>query len=520
VTKDCAVTSTAVGATCATTDRSTAYGYDNAGQLTSAVAANDGATGVTVGRAYTYGNRGNRRSHTDLSSAGVSTTTSTSNLDNELVTAGTTRFGYDQAGRRVSASPQGGTATTARYDAMGRLAGTTTGAVDDARSYDPLGNYASGTNTNGGTTTSSAFYWDIARPIPEISDHTINGTAYASVLGERRVQLRGANLAYDYQGSVIGSGGTEPTSYGAFGEPAGGTVADRSFGYRGELTLGGQPHLRSRDYDPGTGTFTTRDSEDGVNGTAVVANPYHYADNDPVNKVDPTGRRPHDQLTGEPCDQLAFRGVCVDPMLLAQVFGGFSARVRTETGMIGLCATAGVTMQSGDLPSESKAFLSKVLPSGAGVSGCLLDDGDKLWLAETTVSNAQAIGFSVGVSAGFLVTNATSIRDFAGPLTCWGGSANHYGGEVCLSATDNGGYSGIWSLYLSVGYGKGTAVSAQQSQGVTRVRAIWDHPYLDEDVIWSELLLAAAGVALNKGAGAGAAWIMDPCVHTAITPMC
>ena len=40
--------------------------------------------------------------------------------------------------------------------------------------------------------------------------------------------------------------------------------------------------------------FTTRDPLDGVTGTPVVANPYHYADNDPVNEVDPEGLRPQD----------------------------------------------------------------------------------------------------------------------------------------------------------------------------------------------------------------------------------
>jgi len=42
-------------------------------------------------------------------------------------------------------------------------------------------------------------------------------------------------------------------------------------------------------YDPTTGTFLTRDPLDGINGTTVVANPYHYTDKDPVNQTDPSG---------------------------------------------------------------------------------------------------------------------------------------------------------------------------------------------------------------------------------------
>jgi len=50
----------------------------------------------------------------------------------------------------------------------------------------------------------------------------------------------------------------------------------------------------NRDYDPTTGTFSTRDPLDGINGTTTVTNPYHYADNDPLNMVDPTGLRASD----------------------------------------------------------------------------------------------------------------------------------------------------------------------------------------------------------------------------------
>lgn len=49
-------------------------------------------------------------------------------------------------------------------------------------------------------------------------------------------------------------------------------------------------------YDPTTGTFLTRDPLDGVDGATTVANPYHYTNNDPLNRVDPLGPRPTDQV--------------------------------------------------------------------------------------------------------------------------------------------------------------------------------------------------------------------------------
>jgi RHS repeat-associated protein len=71
------------------------------------------------------------------------------------------------------------------------------------------------------------------------------------------------------------------------------------FGYRAELTTRDQlVHLRNRDYDPATGTFLTPDPLDGVAGTTTETNPYHYADNDPLNKTDPLGLRPTDPFFG------------------------------------------------------------------------------------------------------------------------------------------------------------------------------------------------------------------------------
>lgn len=45
-----------------------------------------------------------------------------------------------------------------------------------------------------------------------------------------------------------------------------------------------------------TASFITPDPLDGVDGTPVVANPYHYTSNDPLNKTDPLGLRPEDDL--------------------------------------------------------------------------------------------------------------------------------------------------------------------------------------------------------------------------------
>jgi RHS repeat-associated protein len=85
--------------------------------------------------------------------------------------------------------------------------------------------------------------------------------------------------------------------YDAWGNPATAPtplIGGPTLGYRGELTTTNLTHLRARDYDPTTAAFTTTDPLDGIDGTPTIANPYHYANNDPINQTDPTGLRPTD----------------------------------------------------------------------------------------------------------------------------------------------------------------------------------------------------------------------------------
>ncbi len=61
------------------------------------------------------------------------------------------------------------------------------------------------------------------------------------------------------------------------------------FGYRGELALGDAIDLRARTYDTALGRFTSRDPVIPVTGPSQAANPYAYANNDPLNSTDPLG---------------------------------------------------------------------------------------------------------------------------------------------------------------------------------------------------------------------------------------
>ncbi|MCP3881182.1 MAG: RHS repeat-associated core domain-containing protein [Sulfitobacter sp.] len=81
-------------------------------------------------------------------------------------------------------------------------------------------------------------------------------------------------------------------SFGPFGSPDG--AFSRGFGFRGELHVADEVHLRARYMAPGLGRFTAPDPLDGVDGTTTVANAYHYTMNNPIAFADPLGLRPTD----------------------------------------------------------------------------------------------------------------------------------------------------------------------------------------------------------------------------------
>ena len=107
----------------------------------------------------------------------------------------------------------------------------------------------------------------------------------------------GTSYLYDGRGSVsevLSSNGVTAQRYDIYGElTAGEPEQDRTFGYNGEqyTPQNGLTYLRARHYDASTGTFTTKDSYLGNQYDPVSQNRYTYADNDPVNRVDPSGHK-------------------------------------------------------------------------------------------------------------------------------------------------------------------------------------------------------------------------------------
>ncbi len=260
-----------------TPDGVTRYRYDPAGQLVAAARGTD---------AWVWGYDPAGRLAREEGPHG--TRTFTYDAAHQLVDVdapdGRTTFRYDAAGRRREQTGPGG---TRRYDwdGLGRLSRVETDDGHHDLDVDALGRLAAVDQT--------ALAWDPTTAIPElltIGDRQVINAA-GLVLG-----LTGSDdttwLDGDGRGSTDRADGRDP--WGATSEPATVPGGDPSLGYLGELDLDGLVWLRNRVYDPDTHQFLSPDPLPGIPGLPVAANPYHYANNNPVGMIDPLG------LQGQP----------------------------------------------------------------------------------------------------------------------------------------------------------------------------------------------------------------------------
>ncbi|HEX7166446.1 MAG TPA: RHS repeat-associated core domain-containing protein, partial [Acidimicrobiales bacterium] len=279
--------------TISTAGVTTTYGYDAASQLVSATPS----TGSAV--TYGYDNRGRRTTKTVGGIATTYTYDDASQLTAATTGTAPTTYTYDLAGRRLSESGSTPSATYG-YDAAGRLATYDTAGTSQTRSYDPSNALVAVANTAAGATTRTAITWDVVGGLPTVA--AIAGATTRSILHGpfgpviARSGTVSTGLAKDALGSVIATPASAPVAvaptYDTFGVPSTAPSPEVRLGYRGELTSAGLVHLRARSYEPSTAAFTTPDALDGVEGHPTATTRYHYADNDPINRSDPTGLQP------------------------------------------------------------------------------------------------------------------------------------------------------------------------------------------------------------------------------------
>lgn len=215
---------------------------------------------------------------------------------------GTTRFEYDGAGRRVAEHRPDGTIRRFEWDGLGRLAAV----VDDGDRLD-VDIDCFGLLRGVGDT---ALSWDHsgARPVLAAVDDE-------AVLAVGHVVLAvGDRLLADHLVGPAALGGGRP-----WGEPGGDGVR-LDCGVPGGIGFAGLIWLGDRILDPATCQFLTPDPLAAVAGSPTQSFPYGYADGDPVNRADPTGRNGQ-PISIEQFEQMRERGTGVQWGNVAMVAG-------------------------------------------------------------------------------------------------------------------------------------------------------------------------------------------------------
>ncbi|MGR6921114.1 RHS repeat-associated core domain-containing protein [[Actinomadura] parvosata] len=304
------------------------FGYDDLGRATSQTLRS--STGTELSK-ITYG--------WDLDD-NLTTKTTTG-----LAGAGTNSYTYDHANRLDSWTAPGGAVTRYEWDASGNRikAGDKTFAYDERNrllsgdgtdyTYTPRGTLAS--STKAGATTShtfdafgrliadgdSLYSYDAFDRLTSRTSGTIKQTHHYAGLGNDLVAIsvsgsiqstyardpfgtllslqEGATPAVaalsDLHGDLIathtGTALTTSTSYDPFGAVTTQTGTKASLGYQGEYTDPdtGKVNMHARWYQPGTGTFSSRDTATLNPSPSVQTNRYTYANASPLTGTDPTG---------------------------------------------------------------------------------------------------------------------------------------------------------------------------------------------------------------------------------------
>ncbi|MGH3694713.1 MAG: DUF6531 domain-containing protein [Pseudonocardiaceae bacterium] len=239
---------------------------------------------------------------------------------------GARAFGYDPAGRLTTeAGPDGEVSYT--YDAAGQLRERRCGDQLTQCTYDASGRRVTETNPE----LTRTFTWNPLAQLTSIHRQDPAGESTTTLTVDAFGDLAAVNdtpLAWDPTGlipqprclgtsTIIGS--DEQTwaltdaagavtwlntdwqrstnhstdhPWDPWGDAHHAISTTPHLGWRGELTIDGLTWLRNRAYDPTTRAFLTPDPLPAVPGTPTAPNPYHYANNNPINLLDPLGLRP------------------------------------------------------------------------------------------------------------------------------------------------------------------------------------------------------------------------------------
>ncbi|WP_189137129.1 RHS repeat-associated core domain-containing protein [Nonomuraea glycinis] len=263
------------------------YAYDHAGRLTSWTAPGGATT------AYEWDAAGNRTKAGDK--------TYVYDARNRMTSGGGSTYTYTARGTMASETKDG-TTTQLTFDAFDRLIAD----GESVYSYDALDRVTSRIR---GVTKETFAYTGLSNNLAAIVDTLgvvqarYGRDAFGALLGQKE----GANPALasltDMHGDLVATYSNTAlattTAYDPFGAITDQTGAKTNLGYQGAYTDPdtGKVNMHARWYQPGTGTFTSRDTMTLSPSPSVQANRYTYANASPLTHTDPTG---HWAVEGNP----------------------------------------------------------------------------------------------------------------------------------------------------------------------------------------------------------------------------
>jgi RHS repeat-associated protein len=265
---------------------SNTYAYDHAGRLTSWTRPDSTVTD------YEWDDAGNRVKAGDK--------TYTYDERNRLTSGDGTDYTYTPRGTLASQTKDG-TVTNLTFDAFGQL-------ISDGEatySYDSLGRMTTRTR---GVQVDKFRYSGVTNELAAITN-SVGATQarygrdpFGQLLGLQEGNSPALGVMSDQHGDMVatftGTALVDSTAYDPFGAVIARTGEQRALGYQGEYTDPdtGKVNMHARWYQPGTGSFASRDDWTLAPSPSVQANRYTYGNANPLRYVDPTGHAP-----GVPC---------------------------------------------------------------------------------------------------------------------------------------------------------------------------------------------------------------------------
>jgi len=267
----------------------TSNSYDDLYRLTGETLIGHPVLG-SQSNSYTYDPTGNRSYATEN---GVSTAYAYDTND-RLITAGGETYTYDNNGNTLTKTIDA-TVITNRYDPSNRLISMvkTESAIEtDNVSYQYDTDGLRTAKNDDGITTNYVVdkNRDYAQVLNELDSSSTPTVSY--VYGDDLIFLYdglGSTRALTDETGTI----TDTYDYSAYGTEIDSTgITENSYRYTGEQFDANlnQVYLRARYYDPSIGRFTQQDTFQGWENDPVTLHKYIYANADPANNIDPSGK--------------------------------------------------------------------------------------------------------------------------------------------------------------------------------------------------------------------------------------